>query len=109
MMCYNVDNNFKKGDTVLNKEALISAIAEKGELNKRDAERALNAFTSVLTDALAKGERVQLVNFGTFEVRDRKARTGRNPQTKEIIAVPPTRVPVFHAGAGLKAAVAAKK
>ncbi|HAF18038.1 MAG TPA: integration host factor subunit alpha [Peptococcaceae bacterium] len=89
----------------MNKAELISAVAEKSELTKKDAEKAVNSMISVITEALAKGERVQLVGFGTFEVRERAARTGRNPQTGEEIQIAASRVPAFRAGKALKDSV----
>ena len=90
----------------MTKAELISAIAEKTELSKKDSEKALNATVAVITDTLAKGDKIQLVGFGTFETRDRKAREGINPQTKKKIKIPATKVPAFKAGRSLKDAVA---
>ena len=90
----------------MTKAELISAIAEKTELSKKDSEKALNALTAVITDTLEKGDKIQLVGFGTFETRDRKAREGINPQTKKKIKIPATKVPAFKAGRALKDAVA---
>ncbi len=90
----------------MTKAELISAIAEKTELSKKDSEKALNAFVSVVTDSLAKGDKIQLVGFGTFETRERAAREGVNPQTKKKIKIPATKVPAFKAGRSLKDAVA---
>ena len=90
----------------MTKAELISAIAEKTELSKKDSEKALNALTAVITDTLAKGDKIQLVGFGTFETRDRKAREGINPQTKKKIKIPATKVPAFKAGRAFKDAVA---
>jgi DNA-binding protein HU-beta len=89
----------------MNKAELISAVAEKSELTKKDAEKAVNSMISVITETLAKGERVQLVGFGTFEVRDRAERKGRNPQTREEIVIPASKAPVFKAGKALKDSV----
>jgi len=89
----------------LNKTELISSVAEKSELTKKDAEKAVNALFASVEEALTAGEKVQLVGFGTFEVRDRKARTGRNPQTGEEIQIPAAKVPAFKAGKNLKEAV----
>lgn len=89
----------------MNKAELISAVAEKSELTKKDAEKAVNSMISVITETLAKGERVQLVGFGTFEVRDRAERKGRNPQTREEIVIPASKAPVFKAGRALKDSV----
>ncbi|CCO08628.1 HU family DNA-binding protein [Desulfotomaculum varum] len=89
----------------MNKAELISAVAEKTELSKKDAEKAVSAVLSAIEEALAKGDKIQLVGFGTFESKPRKAREGRNPQTGETIQIPATRVPVFKAGKVLKDAV----
>lgn len=89
----------------MNKTELISSVAEKSELTKKDAEKAVNAIFASIQEALAKGEKVQLVGFGTFEVRERKARTGRNPQTGEEIQIAAAKVPAFKAGKALKDAV----
>ena len=86
----------------MNKSDLIAAIAAKTGDTKKGAEVALNAFTSVVTDTLVKGDKVQLVGFGSFEVRKRAARKGRNPQTKEEIKIPASKAPVFKAGKALK-------
>ena len=86
----------------MNKTELIAAIAEKTELSKKDAEKALKAFTDVVAEELKKGEKSQLVGFGTFEVSERAARTGRNPQTKEEITIPASKAPKFKAGKALK-------
>ena len=92
----------------MNKTELVSSVAEKSELTKKDAEKAVSAVFSSIEEALAKGEKVQLVGFGTFEVRERKARTGRNPQTGEEIQIPAAKVPAFKAGKALKEAVEGK-
>ena len=86
----------------MNKTELIAAIAEKTELSKKDAEKALKAFTDVVADELKKGEKIQLVGFGTFEVSERKAREGRNPQTGEIMPIAASKAPKFKAGKALK-------
>ena len=86
----------------MNKSDLIAAIAAKTGETKKDAEATLNAFVDVVTEALVKGDKVQLVGFGTFEVRKRAARKGRNPQTKEEIKIPASKAPVFKAGKALK-------
>ena len=86
----------------MNKSELIAAIAAKTGETKKDAEATLNAFVDVVTDALVKGDKVQLVGFGSFEVRKRAARKGRNPQTKEEIKIPASKAPVFKAGKALK-------
>lgn len=89
----------------MNKAGLIAAVAEKAGLEKKDAEKAVNSVIEAVTETLAAGERVQLVGFGTFEVRQRAARKGRNPQTREEIMIPASKAPVFKAGKGLKDAV----
>ncbi len=89
----------------MNKTELIAAVAQKAELSKKDAEKALNAVTDSVKEALAKGEKVQLVGFGTFEVKTRAARTGINPQTKQQIKIAASKAPVFKAGQGFKDAV----
>ena len=86
----------------MNKSDLIAPISAKTGTTKKDAEAALNAFVSVVTEALEKDEKVQLVGFGSFEVRKRAARKGRNPQTKEEIKIPASKAPVFKAGKALK-------
>ncbi len=86
----------------MNKAELIAKIAEESKLTKKAAETALDAFMTTVEGALKKGEKVQLVGFGTFEVRQRAARKGRNPQTKEEIKIPASKAPVFKAGKALK-------
>ena len=86
----------------MNKSELIAAIAAKTGETKKDAEATLNAFVEVITNALVEGDKVQLVGFGSFEVRKRAARKGRNPQTKEEIKIPASKAPVFKAGKALK-------
>ncbi|MGN1270979.1 MAG: HU family DNA-binding protein [Clostridia bacterium] len=86
----------------MNKAELVAAIAAKTGDTKKGAEASVNAFVDVITDALAKGDKVQLVGFGSFEVRKRAARKGRNPQTKEEIKIPASKAPVFKAGKALK-------
>lgn len=85
---------------------LIAAVAETAELTKKDAEKAINATIDVITKALAEGEKVSLVGFGTFETRERAARTGINPRTKENIQIAASVAPTFKAGKALKDAVA---
>ena len=89
----------------MNKAELVSAVAEKAGFTKKDAEKAVSAVFASIEQALVKKEKVQLVGFGTFEVKSRAARTGRNPQTKETINIPATKVPGFKAGKALKEAV----
>ena len=86
----------------MNKAELIAAVAENAELTKKDAERAVKAFIEVVTDELKKGEKVQLVGFGTFEVSERAAREGRNPQTGETMEIKASKTPKFKAGKALK-------
>ena len=86
----------------MNKQELIAAIANRTELSKKDAEKALKAFTDVVAEELKKGEKVQLIGFGSFEVRDRAARTGKNPLTGEEMNIPAAKVPAFKAGRALK-------
>ena len=86
----------------MNKTELVSAIAEQTELSKKDAEKALKAFTDIVADELKKGEKVQLVGFGTFEVSERAAREGRNPQTGETMEIKASKTPKFKAGKALK-------
>ena len=86
----------------MNKTELIAAIAEKTELSKKDAEKALKAFTDVVVEELQKGEKIQLVGFGTFEVSERAARTGRNPQTGAEMPIPASKNPKFKAGKAFK-------
>ncbi|MFY9613725.1 MAG: HU family DNA-binding protein [Tissierellaceae bacterium] len=87
----------------MNKAELVASIAEKSNLTKKDAKAALNGFIKSVEEALAEGDKVQLVGFGTFEVRARKAREGRNPRDpKEVIQIPAFKAPVFKAGKALK-------
>lgn len=90
----------------MNKTELIAAVAEKADLSKKDAEAAITAAVEVITGALIEGEKVQLVGFGSFEVKTRAARVGRNPKTGEEIPISEARLPVFKAGKALKDAVA---
>ena len=90
----------------MNKAELIAAVAEKAALSKKDSEAAVTAALDVITAALQEGDKVQLVGFGSFEVKSRAARTGRNPKTKEAIEIPASKVPVFKAGKALKDVVA---
>jgi DNA-binding protein HU-beta len=89
----------------MNKAELINAAAEQAGLSKKDTEAALTAILSVITDALAQDDKVQLVGFGSFEVKSRAERIGRNPKTKEEIKIPASKAPVFKAGKALKDAV----
>ena len=86
----------------MNKAELITSMAEKSQLTKKDAESALKAFIDSVQEALENGDKVQLIGFGTFETRERAAREGRNPRTKETITIPASTVPVFKAGKEFK-------
>ena len=86
----------------MNKQELIAAIAEKAEMEKDDAKKALNAFIEVVGDELKKGEKIQIIGFGTFEVSERAAREGRNPQTGETMEIKASKNPKFKAGKALK-------
>jgi len=86
----------------MNKASMIAKIAEKSALNKKQAEAALNAFVDTVVEALKEGDKVQLMGFGTFELKERAARTGRKPSTGETIEIPAKKSPVFKAGKGLK-------
>ena len=90
----------------MNKTELISACAESTGLSKKDSERVLNAAIDAITEALVQGEKVQISGFGIFETKNREARIGRNPHTKETIEIPATRVPGFKASKALKDSVA---
>ena len=89
----------------MNKTELIAAVAATAGLTKKDAEKAVSATLDVITEALQKGDKVSLVGFGTFEVRERKERQGRNPQTREPMTIPASKLPAFSAGKALKDAV----
>ena len=93
----------------MNKSELIKALAEKAEITQKDAAKALDAVVDTIQAALAKGDKVQIIGFGSFEVRDRKERTVISPATREEITVPATKVPAFKPGKSLKEAVAVKK
>ncbi len=86
----------------MNKTELITAMAEKANISKKDAEAALNAFTSIVTKQLVKGNKIQLIGFGNFEVGERSARTGRNPQTGKEMKIPAAKTPKFKPGKALK-------
>lgn len=86
----------------MNKTELVAAIADKAGLQKKDAEKALAAFTEVVAETLKNGDKIQLVGFGTFEVSERAARTGRNPQTGEEMVIAASKAPKFKAGKALK-------
>ena len=86
----------------MNKIELIAAVAEKAELSKKDAEKAIKAFTDVVSEELVNGGKIQLVGFGTFEVAERGEREGRNPKTGETMMISASRTPKFKAGKALK-------
>ena len=86
----------------MNKAELVASMAEKSQISKKDAEKALNAFVDSVEEALINGEKVQLVGFGSFEVRTRAERKGRNPQTKEEITIAASKAPIFKVGKVLK-------
>ena len=86
----------------MNKTELVAAMAEQADMTKKDAEKALTAFTDVVAEELKKGEKIQLVGFGTFEVSERAAREGRNPQTGETMKIAAAKAPKFKAGKALK-------
>ena len=90
----------------MNKTELIAAVAEKTGLTKKDAERAINATVEAITESLVKGDKVSVSGFGIFEVKNREARVGRNPRTKETIEIPASKQPAFKASKALKDAVA---
>ena len=90
----------------MNKSELVNAVAEKAEISKKDADKAVAAVIETVIDTLQKGDKVQLVGFGTFEVSARSARTGLNPQTKEKIQIPASKLPVFKAGKAFKDVIA---
>ncbi|KQU23383.1 MULTISPECIES: HU family DNA-binding protein [Priestia] len=89
----------------MNKTELVDAVAKQAELPKQDAKKAVEALFETISDTLAQEEKIQLIGFGTFEVRERAARTGRNPQTGEEMTIPASKVPAFKPGKELKAAV----
>jgi DNA-binding protein HU-beta len=89
----------------MNKSELVSAIAEKAAITKKDSEKFIQAFVDVVTEELGNGGKVQLVGFGTFDVADRKAREGRNPQTGKPMTIPASKAPRFKVGKALKDAV----
>ena len=89
----------------MNKTEFIAAVAEKAEISKKDSEKALKAFVDVVAEQLKAGDKVQLVGFGTFEVSERAAREGRNPQTGKTMSIPASKAPKFKAGKALKDAI----
>jgi DNA-binding protein HU-beta len=96
------------GGETMNKTELINQVAELSELSKKDATKAVEAVFDTILEALKNGDKVQLIGFGNFEVRERAARKGRNPQTGEEIEIPASKVPAFKPGKALKDAVAGK-
>ena len=90
----------------MNKTELIAEVSKKTGMSKKDAEKAVNAIMDAIAEAMAAGDKVQLVGFGSFETKVREARMGRNPRTKESIEIPAAKIPVFKAGKGLKDFVA---
>ena len=90
----------------MNKTELIAEVAKKCGISKKDAEKAVTTTFDTIADALSQGDKVQLVGFGSFEVKSRAARAGRNPRTKEVVEIPASKVPVFKAGKALKDIVA---
>ena len=99
---YKIENSLSEEEFDMNKTELVAAMAQAAELSKKDAEKALKAFTDVVADELKKGGKVQLVGFGTFEVSERAAREGRNPQSGEVMHIAASKAPKFKAGKALK-------
>lgn len=99
---------FGEENLTMNKTELVSAVAESAELSKKDATKAVDAVFEAVQNALSSGDKVQLIGFGNFEVRERAARKGRNPQTGEEIEIAASKVPAFKPGKALKDAVAGK-
>ncbi len=97
--------NIDKEEDIVNKTELVASVAEKAAMTKKDAEKAINALFASVEEALAKKDKVQVIGFGTFEVKARGARKGRNPQTGKEITIPASKTPVFKAGKGLKDSV----
>lgn len=93
------------GSPIMNKTELIAEVAAKAEITKKDADAAVTAVIDTITEALVNGDKVQLVGFGTFEVRERSARTGRDPRTNKAIEIPASKAPAFKAGKALKDSV----
>ena len=98
-------NTRLRRETTMNKTELIAAMAETSGLSKKDCDAALAAFITTVETALKSGEKVQLIGFGSFEVKERAARTGRNPRTKETVEIPASKAPVFKAGQAFKDAI----
>lgn len=104
MFQYQVEHIWEEVN-VMNKTDLVNAVAEKSELSKKDATKAVDAVFESVMDSLKSGDKVQLIGFGNFEVRERSARKGRNPQTGEEIEIPASKVPAFKPGKALKESV----
>lgn len=102
---YAIRNDFHEEAKFVNKTELVASVAEKAGLTKKDAEKAINALFVSVEEALAADDKVQIIGFGTFEVKTREERKGRNPQTGAEITIPASKTPVFKAGKGLKDAV----
>ena len=98
-------NTKLQGESTMNKTELITTMAEASGLSKKDCDAALAAFIATIETALKSGDKVQLVGFGSFEVRERAARTGRNPRTKEPVEIPASKAPAFKAGQAFKEAI----
>ncbi|WEV41310.1 HU family DNA-binding protein [Lactobacillus sp. ESL0681] len=94
---------------MVNKAELVAEVAQKADMTKKDTAKAIEATFATIQEDLAKGDKVQLIGFGSFEVRDRAARKGRNPQTGKVVKIPASKSPAFKAGKALKAAVQNKK
>lgn len=105
VFCRYNNSLYYKEAAIVNKTELVANVAEKAGLTKKDAEKAVNALLESIHEALAQGDRVQVVGFGTFEVKERAARMGRNPRTGQDIEIPASKNPVFKAGKALKDAV----
>ena len=103
--CVKPAKNTIRGENTMNKTELIAAMAETSGLSKKDCDAALAAFITTVETALKSGEKVQLIGFGSFEVKERAARTGRNPRTKETVEIPASKAPVFKAGQAFKDAI----
>lgn len=101
-----ITKTWKEVNIIMNKTELVAAVAEKSGLTKKDAERVVNATIDTIVEAMMKGDKVSLSGFGIFEVKEREARVGRNPRTKESIQIPATRLPAFKASKTLKDSIA---
>ena len=101
-----ITKTWKEVNIIMNKTELVAAVAEKSGLTKKDTERVVNATIDTIVEAMVKGDKVSLSGFGIFEVKEREARVGRNPRTKETIQIPATRLPAFKASKTLKDSIA---